>query len=89
MSVKEKSEKKTKKKGIGRFAVTITVLIVMVGVLNIPCLIEQYEKNYEAKSLQKTLEVEQNRGERLKIEYETKTDYKAIEEMCIRDRDLV
>ena len=55
------------KKGIGKFAVVLTILIVLVGVLNIPCFIEQYEKNHEAKTLQAELAVEKNKGERLKI----------------------
>ena len=80
MSQKERTAQKKQKKGIGRMSVVLTVLIILMAIMNIPCLIEQYEKNYEAKSLQKTLEVEQNKGERLKIEYEIKTDYKAIED---------
>lgn len=82
MSVKalDLLKKNKKKHGIGFFHVFLTVLIIAAILLNVPCFIEQYEKNDQANKLLKELNSEINRGKRLKIEYESRTDYKSIEE---------
>lgn len=69
-----------RKRRISALNVFLTILIIAAGVLTIPCCIMQHEKNSEADKLISTLETETNRGARLRIEYEIRTDYKAIEE---------
>ena len=69
-----------RKRRISRINLFLTILIIAAGVLTIPCCIKQHEKNNEADKLVSTLEAETNRGARLRIEYEIRTDYKAIEE---------
>jgi cell division protein FtsL len=69
-----------KKRRISGINVLLTILIIAAGVFTIPCCITQHEKNNEADKLVSTLESEKNKGARLRIEYEIRTDYKLIEE---------
>lgn len=75
-------KKLTGKKALNTNAVAfiIILLIIATGVFNVNCYIEQNEKNYREKLLRDELAKEQNKGARLSIEYESRTDYRAIEE---------
>lgn len=74
-----------KKRRISGINVFLTILIIAAGVFTIPCCITQHEKNNEADKLVSTLETEKNRGSRLRIEYEIRTDYKLIEEYVTQE----
>lgn len=68
------------KKALNPVAFIITLLIITIEVFNVNCYIDQYEKNYNEKLLKDELQKEQNEGEQLRIEYESRTNYRAIEE---------
>lgn len=78
ISVAEKNAAAARR--IGGLNILLIVLIVVAGIFTIPCCIKKYEKNCSADTLQQTLFSEKNRGARLKIEYEIRTDYKLIED---------
>ena len=83
-SVPVKAKRSGAKRRMSGLNVFLTILIVAASLLTIPCCIIQHEKNSEADKLLSTLETETNRGARLKIEYEMRTDYKVIEEYVTR-----
>jgi hypothetical protein len=80
-------KKMTKKKAFSANAAAfiITLIILTINIFNVNCYIEQYEKNYHEKLLKDELAKEQNDGERLRIEYESRTNYKAIEEYVTKN----
>lgn len=80
-------KKITKKKALSAnaAALIITLLILTINIFNVNCYIEQYEKNYHEKLLKDELVTEKNKGQRLQIEYESRTDYKAIEEFVTKN----
>lgn len=74
-----------KRRRISGINVILTILIIAAGVITIPCCITQHEKNSEEDKLISTLQTETNRGARLRIEYEIRTDYKLIEEYVTQE----
>ena len=77
--MKKKTEMK-KKKSYGKLTLILSVLILFVSMLTVPCYITQYEKNYETRKLTAELEEEINRGKRLMIEYKSRVNHKVVEE---------
>jgi hypothetical protein len=80
-------KKMTKKKAFSANAAAfiITLIILTINIFNVNCYIEQYEKNYHEKLLKDELAKEQNDGERLRIEYESRTNYKTIEDYVTKN----
>ncbi len=60
------------------------VLIMLVSlVASVNCYIEQYEKIYRTKQLTAQLEDEINNGEKLRIEYEKRTNIREVEDYAV------
>lgn len=76
------------KKRYGRLTVVLSLLILVVSTLNVPCYIAQYEKNYEARQLSAELDEEINRGKRLMIEYKSRINYKFVEEYATENLNM-
>lgn len=76
------------KKRYGRLTVILSLLILVVSTLNVPCYITQYEKNYEARQLSAQLDDEINRGKRLMIEYKSRINYKFVEEYATENLNM-
>lgn len=74
-----------KKRGFGIINIFLSVLIIIASIISVPCCLQQYEKNQTVNRLKKELEQESNKGARLRIEYEIRTDYKAIEEYVTKN----
>lgn len=74
-----------KRNGFGIINIFLSVLIIIASIVAIPCCLKQYEKNQTVNRLRNELEQETNRGSRLRIEYEIRTDYKAIEEYVTKN----
>lgn len=60
------------------------VLVMIVSLIaGVNCYIEQYEKIYRTKQLTAQLEEEINNGEKLRIEYEKRTNIRAVEDYAV------
>ncbi|MBE6891936.1 MAG: hypothetical protein E7481_07935 [Ruminococcaceae bacterium] len=61
------------------------VLVMLVSlVISVNCYIEQYEKIYRTKQLTAQLEDEINNGEKLRIEYEKRTNIREVEDYAVK-----
>lgn len=60
------------------------VLVMIVSLIaGVNCYIEQYEKIYRTKQLTAQLEEEINNGEKLRIEYEKRTNIREVEDYAV------
>ena len=60
------------------------VLVMIISlVASVNCYIEQYEKIYRTKQLTAQLEEEINNGEKLRIEYEKRTNIREVEDYAV------
>ncbi len=75
-----KSNKNTVINCINIFLVLVLIVTLVAG---INCYITQYEKNYRTQELQANLEEEINNGEKLRIEYEKRTNIREVEDYAV------
>ncbi len=76
-----KSNKNTVINCINIFLVLVLIVTLVAG---INCYITQYEKNYRTQELQANLEEEINNGEKLRIEYEKRTNIREVEDYAVK-----
>ncbi len=84
----KKTKEIKKKKSYGKLTIILSVLILFVSTLTVPCYITQYEKNYETRKLTAELEEEVNRGKRLMIEYKSRVNHKVVEEYALEKLNM-
>ena len=82
-------EKTAKSKNIDILTAILIFIIIAVGAMSVMCCITQYEKIAELKSLNNQLADVQNEGELLKIKYEERTNYRAVEEYAVNRLSMV
>lgn len=82
--------KKSKKNYVINFITAMLLLVIIaVGIMSVNCYIEQYEKIYRAKQLNAELVKTQNDGEKLRIDYEKRTNYHDVEDYAVNVLGLV
>ncbi|MBQ6051791.1 MAG: hypothetical protein IJL30_00710 [Clostridia bacterium] len=82
-------EKTAKHKNIDILTAILIVIIIAVGALSVMCCITQYEKIAELKTLNRQLAEAQNEGELLKIKYEERTNYRAVEDYAVNRLGMI
>lgn len=83
-----KSNEKKDSRILNGLNIFLSVLILLSAVLTVPFYIKQYQKNDEASALSRDLQTEIDTGTRLRIEYEIRSDYKAIEDYVSNDLSM-
>ena len=78
--MKKKTGKETSKKSFGAFEILSCIAIVSFMIIRVNCYIKKYEINYRTEVLEKEYDKAYNEGERLKVEYQKRTDYNGVSE---------
>jgi hypothetical protein len=68
---------------LNRIIALLFVAVLVLGIAGVNCYIEQYEKIYQTKKLTEKLEEEINKGEKLRIEYEKRTNIREVENYAV------
>lgn len=68
--------------------VVLLLIILVLSIAGVNCYIEQYEKIYRTKQLSAQLEEEINNGEKLRIEYEKRTNIREVESYAVNNLGL-
>ena len=78
--MKKRTGKETSKKSSGAFEILSCIAIVALMIISVNCYIKKYEINYRTEVLEKEYDKAYNEGERLKVEYQKRTDYNGVSE---------
>lgn len=78
--MKKRTGKETSKKSFGAFEILSCIAIVVLMIISVNCYIKKYEINYRTEVLEKEYDKAYNEGERLKVEYQKRTDYNGVSE---------
>lgn len=78
--MKKRTGKETSKKSFGAFEILSCIAIVALMIISVNCYIKKYEINYRSEVLDKKYDEAFNEGERLKVEYQKRTDYNSVSE---------
>ncbi len=78
--MKKRTGKETSKKSFGAFEILSCIAIVALMIISVNCYIKKYEINYRTEVLEKEYDKAYNEGERLKVEYQKRTDYNGVSE---------
>ena len=78
--MKKRTGKETSKKSFGAFEILSCIAIVALMIISVNCYIKKYEINYRTEVLEKEYAKAYNEGERLKVEYQKRTDYNGVSE---------
>lgn len=78
--MKKRTGKETSKKSFGAFEILSCIAIVALMIISVNCYINKYEINYRTEVLEKEYDKAYNEGERLKVEYQKRTDYNGVSE---------
>ncbi len=78
--MKKRTGKETSKKSFGAFEILSSIAIVALMIISVNCYIKKYEINYRTEVLEKEYDKAYNEGERLKVEYQKRTDYNGVSE---------
>ena len=78
--MKKRTGKETSKKSFGAFEILSCIAIVALMIISVNCYIKKYEINYRTEVLEKEYDKAYNEGERLKVEYQKRTDYNSVSE---------
>lgn len=78
--MKKRTGKETSKKSFGAFEILSCIAIVALMIISVNCYIKKYEINYHTEVLEKEYDKAYNEGERLKVEYQKRTDYNGVSE---------
>ena len=78
--MKKRTVKQTSKKSFGAFEILSCIAIVALMIISVNCYIKKYEINYRTEVLEKEYDKAYNEGERLKVEYQKRTDYNGVSE---------
>ena len=68
---------------LNRIIAILFIAVLVLGIAGVNCYIEQYEKIYRTKQLTAQLEDEINTGEKLRIEYEKRTNIREVENYAV------
>ena len=82
-------EKTAKSKKIDVITAILVFIIIAVGAMSVMCCISQYEKIAQLKALNNQLAEAQNEGELLRIKYEERTNYRAVEEYAVNRLGMI
>ena len=63
--------------------VALVLVLIITLVASVNCYITQYEKIYRTNELSAKLEEEINNGEKLRIEYEKRTNIREVEDYAV------
>lgn len=78
--MKKRTGKETSKKSFGAFEILSSIAIVALMIISVNSYIKKYEINYRTEVLEKEYDKAYNEGERLKVEYQKRTDYNGVSE---------
>lgn len=78
--MKKRTGKETSKKSFAAFEILSCIAIVALMIISVNCYIKKYEINYRTEVLEKEYDKAYNEGERLKVEYQKRTDYNGVSE---------
>lgn len=78
--MKKETKKENTKKSFGAFEIIACISIVALMIVSVNCYIKKYEINYRSEVLAQEYEEAYNEGERLKVEYQKRTDYNDVTE---------
>ena len=78
--MKKRTGKETSKKSFGAFEILSSIAIVALMIISVNCYVKKYEINYRTEVLEKEYDKAYNEGERLKVEYQKRTDYNGVSE---------
>ena len=80
--------KSNKNAVINYINIVLVLVLIVVLVAGVNCYITQYEKNYRTQELTAQLEEEINNGEKLRIEYEKRTNIREVEDYAVNQLGL-
>lgn len=75
--------KKNKNTVINCINVVLVLVLIITLIASINCYITQYEKNYRTQELEASLQEAINNGEKLRIEYERRTNIREVEDYAV------
>lgn len=78
--MRKTTEKRTSKRIFGAFEIVSCIAIVALMIISVNCYIKKYEINYRSEVLAQEYSEAYNEGERLKVEYQKRTDYNSVSE---------
>ncbi len=78
--MKKRTGKDASKKSFGAFEILSCIAIAALMIISVNCYIKKYEINYRSEVLERKYGEAYNEGERLKVEYQKRTDYNSVSE---------